>query len=110
MKKILILLLCLSMGGLFGQEDFLAKRYYEDGEFEKAVVFYEKLVSEDPRRTDYSEKLISCYQQLQEYDKAISYLRARIESGMAYPTLLIAAAGDGGNLVPGSLGHHRTES
>ncbi|WP_445386066.1 tetratricopeptide repeat protein [Robiginitalea sp. IMCC44478] len=89
MKKILILLLCLSMGGLFGQEDFLAKRYYEDGEFEKAVVFYEKLVSEDPRRTDYSEKLISCYQQLQEYDKAISYLKARIESGMAYPTLLI---------------------
>ena len=34
------------------QDDFLAKRYFEDGAFDKAVVFYEKLVEKDPIRTD----------------------------------------------------------
>ena len=46
------------------QDDFLAKQYFNDGDFEKAVVFYEKLVEINPRRTDYSEGLIACYQQL----------------------------------------------
>ena len=34
----------------WGQEDFLAKQYFADGDFEKAVVFYEKLVEKNPRR------------------------------------------------------------
>lgn len=72
-----------------GQEDFLAKQYFNDGEFEKAVVFYEKLVERNPRRTDYTEKLVQCYQQLEAYDKAITMLQAMIDAGTAYPTLLI---------------------
>ena len=74
---------------LIGQEDFLAKQYFNDGEFEKAVVFYEKLVASNPRRMDYSEQLVKCYQQLQQYDTAISFLQKRIETGSAHPTAYI---------------------
>lgn len=72
-----------------GQQDFLAKQYFNDGDFEKAVVFYEKLVASNPRRMDYSEQLVKCYQQLQQYEEAISFLQERIESGTAHPTVYI---------------------
>ena len=72
-----------------GQQDFLAKQYFNDGDFEKAVVFYEKLVAGNPRRMDYSEQLVKCYQQLQQYDEAISFLQKRIETGSAHPTVYI---------------------
>ncbi|MDG1571187.1 tetratricopeptide repeat protein [Robiginitalea sp. M366] len=72
-----------------GQEDFLARQYFSDGAFEKAVVFYEKLAAENPRRTDYTERLVQCYRQMEAFDKAISYLQGRIETGTAYPTLYI---------------------
>lgn len=74
---------------MLGQEDFLAKQYFNDGDFEKAVVFYEKLVRANPRRMDYSEQLVKCYQQLQQYDEAISFLDERIENGSVHPTAYI---------------------
>jgi tetratricopeptide (TPR) repeat protein len=72
-----------------GQEDFLAKQYFNDGEFEKAVVFYEKLVQENPRRTDYGEGLIACYQQLERYADAEEYLLRELEHKTAYPTFFV---------------------
>ena len=71
------------------QEDFLAKRYFEDGDYEKAVVFYEKLVEKDPRRTDYQEGLIGCYQQLERYEDAEKFLLNALQLGRPYPTLYI---------------------
>jgi tetratricopeptide (TPR) repeat protein len=89
-KRVLTLLVfLLALAPLQGQQDFLAKQYYADGEFGKAVVFYEKLVSANPRRMEYLEQLVSCYHQLEQYDKAISLLRARIETGSAHPTTYI---------------------
>ncbi len=71
------------------QDDFLAKQYFNDGEFEKAVVFYEKLVEKDPRRSDYAEGLVACYQQLERYSEAENFLMDRIQMGNPYPTLLV---------------------
>ncbi|WP_424366204.1 tetratricopeptide repeat protein, partial [Maribacter sp.] len=71
------------------QDDFLAKQYFNDGDFEKAVVFYEKLVEKNPRRTDYSEGLIACYQQLERYTEAEDFLLQKINQGNTYPILLI---------------------
>jgi len=85
----LIWILLLFESPLVGQQDFLAKQYFNDGDFEKAVVFYEKLVASNPRRMDYSEQLVKCYQQLQQYDEAISFLQKRIETGSAHPTVYI---------------------
>ncbi|MCM4167599.1 Cell division coordinator CpoB [Arenibacter antarcticus] len=74
---------------VLSQEDFLAKQYFEDGEFEKAKVFYEKLVAKNPKRTDYGEQLIACYQQLEQYDKAEEYLLTTLADKTAYPTAYI---------------------
>lgn len=71
------------------QDDFLAKRYFEDGAFDKAVVFYEKLAEKDPRRTDYAEGLVSCYQQLERYTEAEKFLLEKIELARPNPTFFI---------------------
>ncbi|QLG44850.1 tetratricopeptide repeat protein [Costertonia aggregata] len=71
------------------QDDFLAKQYFTDGEYEKAVVFYEKLVQKSPRRTDYAESLVACYQQLERYTDAERFLLEKISRPNAYPTLYI---------------------
>lgn len=73
----------------YSQEDFLAKQYFADGEFEKAVAFYEKLVEKNPRRTDYSEGLVACYQQLERYEDAEIFLLQKIKDTYAFPTFFI---------------------
>ena len=73
----------------FGQEDFLAKQYFADGDYDKAVVFFEKLVEQNPRRTDYAEGLVACYQQLERYSDAEKFLLDKIALGKAYPTFYI---------------------
>lgn len=67
----------------------MAKQYFNDGDFEKAVIFYEKLVDRHPRRTDYAEGLVACYQQLERYTDVEKFLSPQIQAGNAYPTLLI---------------------
>lgn len=73
----------------FAQDDFLAKQYFNDGDYDKAVVFYEKLVEKNPNRGDYADGLIACYQQLERYTAAEKFLLEKIEEGDAYPTLYI---------------------
>ncbi|MDP5061668.1 MAG: tetratricopeptide repeat protein, partial [Maribacter sp.] len=67
----------------------MAKQYFADGDFEKAVVFYEKLVEKNPRRTEYVQDLVACYQQLERYVEAEDFLNERLKDRNPYPTLLI---------------------
>jgi len=90
MRFIIFLITYLTLSTLaFAQDDFLAKQYFEDGDFEKAVVFYEKLVDKNPRRTEYVQQLVSCYQQLERYNEAEVFLNQRLKDRNPYPTLLI---------------------
>ncbi len=89
MRQFKLLLILFVPFFAFGQEDFLAKQYFNDGEYEKAVVFYEKLVQANPRRTDYGEGLIACYQQLERYQDAERYLLKELVGEMAYPTFYV---------------------
>lgn len=73
----------------WGQEDFLAKQYFNDGDFEKAVVFYKSLTDKNPRRSDYAEGLVACYQQLEKYKEAEEFLLKRLHKGSPYPTVFI---------------------
>ncbi len=74
---------------VFSQEDFLAKQYLNNGDYEKALVFYEKLVQKNPHRTDYMEDLITCYQQLERYVDAEGFLLKKTAEKNAFPTLFI---------------------
>ncbi len=78
----------LSIGAI-AQDEFLAKRYFEDGDYEKAVVFYEKSVKKNPRRADYIEGLIACYQQLERYTDAEVFLLKEIDKDHPNPTFYI---------------------
>lgn len=80
---------CTLISNTSAQEDFLAKQYFDDGDFEKAVLFYEKLVKKSPRRTDYLQGLVACYQQLERYEDAKRFLTERLADKSPHPTLLI---------------------
>ncbi|UCD62065.1 MAG: tetratricopeptide repeat protein [Flavobacteriaceae bacterium] len=71
------------------QEDFLAKQYFNNGEFKKAVVFYKNLTDKNPRRTDYAEGLVACYQQLEMYKEAETFLLNKIATRNPYPTIYV---------------------
>ncbi|AYN69267.1 hypothetical protein D1013_18690 [Euzebyella marina] len=89
MKRFTLIFCLLLFGGAWAQEDFLAKQYFNDGDFKKAVVYYENLVKKNPRRTDYAEGLIATYQQLERFEDAEKFITEKIEEGNIYPTLLI---------------------
>ena len=72
------------------QDDyFLGKQYLNDGDFDKAVIFFEKLTKDNPTRNDYAEDLIVCYQQLERYDDAEKLLQQKLTSDRAHPILLV---------------------
>jgi tetratricopeptide (TPR) repeat protein len=83
-----ILVFCCSLMA-HAQEDLLAKQYLEDGDFEKAVVFYEKLAKKNPKRTDYVQGLVTCYQQLQRYAEADAFLTELLQGPRPHPNLFI---------------------
>ncbi|SIT06750.1 Tetratricopeptide repeat-containing protein [Zobellia uliginosa] len=89
MKALYCIAILLITFSAVAQEDFLAKQYFNDGDFKKAVIYYEKLVEKNPRRTDYTEGLIATYQQLERYTDAEEFLLKKIQEPHAYPTLLI---------------------
>ncbi|MEO9892351.1 tetratricopeptide repeat protein [Aurantibacter sp.] len=89
MRFFIFLFVFCSLQTIVAQEDFLAKQYFNDGEFEKSVVFYEKLVKKSPRRTDYATGLIKCYQQLERYEDAENLLIEQLKDKNTYPTFII---------------------
>ncbi len=89
MRWISLISFLLLFHSAYGQEDFLAKQYFKDGEYEKAVVFFEKLAKKNPRRTDYGEGLVACYQQLERYTDAENFLLKKIKESYAFPTFFI---------------------
>ncbi len=85
MKNILFFIAFFSIHFAFAQDYFLAKQYLNDGDFDKAVVFYEKLVKENPNRGDFTEDLITCYQQLERYDEAEKILLKNTKGNRVHP-------------------------
>ena len=70
MKFNLIKIVFLFSFFAFAQNEQLALDYFEKGEFEKAVTMLESISSKQPANAYYFERLITCYQQLQQYEKA----------------------------------------
>jgi tetratricopeptide (TPR) repeat protein len=89
LKRFLFLIALCSIQFAFAQDYFLAKQYLNDGDFEKALVFYEKLVKENPNRGDFTEDLITCYQQLERYDDAEKILLNTINGSRVHPIYFV---------------------
>ncbi|HET7360714.1 MAG TPA: tetratricopeptide repeat protein [Salinimicrobium sp.] len=73
----------------FSQSEQLARNYFEQGEFEKALNTYQNLVEKNPDNLSYFYGMIASCQQLEKYDKAEDLLRDKIHSTANRPTLLV---------------------
>ena len=79
MKKLLTILLFLLSIWAQAQNEQLANNYFDRGEFEKALVSYEELLKGQQGNTNYFQRVVECYQQLQQYDKAEKAIQARLD-------------------------------
>jgi len=53
----------------FAQNELLAQNYFDKGEFDKATSLYEELDKKQPGNFYYTQKLVSCYQGLNNLTK-----------------------------------------
>lgn len=84
-----ILSLFFFCGSLFSQNEALARQYFQDGNFKKAVVYYQKLHNENPANLSNLQGLVTCYQQLETYEEAEKLLLNLINSPYYTPVLLV---------------------
>ncbi|WP_338407051.1 tetratricopeptide repeat protein [uncultured Flavobacterium sp.] len=63
----------------FSQNEQLAQYYFDKGDFEKAKISFEELVKETPQNYQYFNRIIDCYQQLQQFDVAEKAIRERLD-------------------------------
>lgn len=78
----------LSLPG-FAQSDQLARNFYDQGEYEKALQIYQELYEKNPSNSMFFERVVSSYQQLEEFDKAEKMLFERLNSSANNPSILV---------------------
>jgi tetratricopeptide (TPR) repeat protein len=78
MHKFIILLFLVYSSIVSSQNEQLAQHYYERGEFEKALLSYQDLLKSQVSNGVYFLRVIDCYQQLLQFDKAETALQERL--------------------------------
>lgn len=86
LQKIVFFILVLSSFWVSAQNEQLAFNYIDAGEYEKAVTILEDVYSKNKHL--YLDKLLYCYQQLQQYEKAIKFIN-ELKPNNNNPTLLV---------------------
>jgi tetratricopeptide (TPR) repeat protein len=81
-KNLVIIFLFLTTVGVcqdIQQNDFfLAQTYFRQGEYEKSAQLFEKLYNKSPFNTTYLQKLITCYQETNNFLKAENLLKTKL--------------------------------
>ena len=63
----------------FSQNEQLAQYYFDKGDFEKAKISFEELLKNKPSNSQYFQRTIDCYQQLQQFELAEKAIRERLD-------------------------------
>jgi len=79
MKKLLLLAFLFLSLLAKAQSDQLANNYFDRGDFEKALISYQDLLKSAEGNFNYFQRVIECYQQLQQYDKSQKALEERLD-------------------------------
>lgn len=79
MKKILFIIVLFLSLGAFAQNEQLANNYFDRGDFEKALLSYEELLKSNEGNPIYFQRVVECYQQLQQFEKAEKLIEARLD-------------------------------
>ncbi len=88
MKTVFVFIISCFTMVCFSQNHQLAQNYFEKGDFEKAQLSYEQLLQSQPSNLLYLTRLIDCYQQLQQYDKAIDLLKDKVDKSNQFEYLV----------------------
>ena len=78
MKKFLTIALLFVAIMANAQNELLANNYFDRGEFEKALISYQDLLKFQEGNSNYFQRVIECYQQLEQFDKSQKALEERI--------------------------------
>lgn len=90
MKKICTLIALLYLGISFGQDNFrLGDSYLRQGEFEKAAQIFSNLLKRNPYNTTYLKRLVTCYQEIDQFQKADSLIRKSMSDMPVQQYLLV---------------------
>ena len=80
MKKLIFLIFLTITSISYSQSDYvLGESYYGEGEYEKATQIFKKLYSKSPFNNSYLSRLISCYQETEQFLEAEKLLKSRIK-------------------------------
>lgn len=73
--------------GIFAQQNsfVIAENYFRNSEYEKALQYYQELYQSSPYNTTYLKRLMSCYQELNQFDKVEQTLVSKLQQ---YPDQL----------------------
>ncbi len=88
LKRYPLIILLLFSVILNAQEDLVAREYFINGEFEKALTSYKKLYNKNTNNTNYLLQLVKIEQQLELYKDAETRLLEVINTNN-YPELLV---------------------
>jgi hypothetical protein len=89
MRYILFILLFLTASIVSSQNKLLAQNYFDQGEYEKALSIYNKLLKKNPGSMEYFLFVITANQQLENFTIAENLLIEKINSGRVNPQLFI---------------------
>ena len=79
MKKFLIITLLFVAIIANAQNEQLANNYFDRGEFEKALISYQDLLKSQEGNYNYFQRVVECYQQLQQFEKSEKALEDRLD-------------------------------
>jgi tetratricopeptide (TPR) repeat protein len=79
MKRILFIIVFFSSFLAQSQNEALANNYFDRGDFEKALVSYEELLKSQEGNPNFFQRVIECYQQLQQFEKAEKAIENRLD-------------------------------
>ncbi len=89
MRNIFFILLLFTASIVAAQTELLAKNYFEQGEFEKALSIYNKLYEKNPGRFDYFTMVVHTNQQLENFSEAEKLLLGKLKGRRVNPRLYI---------------------
>lgn len=86
--RFLFVLFFFMMVNTFAQEDILAKEYFKNGDYEKALFEYKNLYKKSPSNISYINQIVTAHQQLEQYNEAEAFLMKLIKR-INYPSFIV---------------------
>lgn len=89
MRYLIFFLFCFFAFQVSAQNDLLAKNYFEQGDYEKALVLYKKLSQQNPSSYSYLLNYVKTLQQLEQFQEAEKILEEALQGRRVLPQLFI---------------------